>query len=61
MADAEVIVRIADIDEVKTLLSDLGEAVKKLEDDLAEARREAIYWEEQYEWLLGEVGGVSPR
>ena len=53
MASATITVRVADMPEVKAHIEDLERRLKE-----AEAERDE--WEQQYEWLLREVGGTAP-
>ena len=47
-------IRITDMPEFKAF-------VEAAEKRIADLERERDEWEERYEWLLGECGGVSPR
>lgn len=53
-------IRILDMPEFKAAMAEINAELDRLHAALAEAERERDEWEERYEWLLGEVGGVSP-
>ena len=61
MAEIIVPVRIMDMPEFKAFADQVNAKIEELVRERDEARREAEEWEERYEWLLGECGGVAPQ